>query len=61
MNSNGLVVGKMIGGVLYVEATDYQLAEAKFAALSIEYDALKTTYQDLKAEFQILAAYEDEN
>ena len=59
MNDNGLVAGRMIEGILYVEATDYQLTEAKFAALSLEYEALKTTYSDLKNEFQILTAYND--
>lgn len=54
------VSGKMIDGILYVEATDYQLSEAKHQALLIEYDALRTAYQDLKAEFQIREAYKDE-
>ena len=61
MNDKGLVAGRMIEGTLYVEATDYQLAEAKNVALSIEYEALKTSYNDLKAEFQIKMAYEDED
>lgn len=55
------VAGKMIDGVLYVEATDYQIAEAKYSALRLEYDALMTSYQDLKAEFQLREAYNDED
>ena len=59
--SDGFTAGKMVEGVLYVEATDYQLAEARYEALRLEYDALQTAYQDLKAEFQLREAYQDED
>lgn len=45
---NEVIMAKMIEGVLFIEAAEYQLTLAKFEALSAEYEELSAKYNKLK-------------
>ncbi len=51
---NDLIQARMIEGTLYIEATEYQLTEAKYQALCAEHEELSTKYNKLKTEYQML-------
>lgn len=51
---NEVVLAKSIDGILYVEATAYQLVESKHQVLSAEYEELRTQCNELKAECRML-------
>ena len=49
-----VIKAKMIEGVLFIEATEYQLGQARYEVLSTQYEKLRTEYDRLKAETQAL-------
>lgn len=60
MSETHLVTAQMIDGVLYVQASDYQLAETKYAVLSAEYDKLSDKHVALNAELLTLRTLLDD-